>query len=510
MTAEVAILLHAHVPGLQLWRARHPQGPRVLRALVAAMRDVYLPLLRLLSDWGEAHPHGPPLLTLALSPSLVEAWDSAELRDAFEAQTQADLEALRAELSQRPEGPQHELAASTLRRVEALRDDLRGYQHDLASAFAAHTRAGRLALIPSAPTEAPLPLMATELVRQAHICAARAWFDRRFEGAAGDGFWLPGLAYDASVARSLRAQGVAWTVADALAWRAEGASPAALWTPAQPVEGLAVFPNHPESERLPYPLDPEEPAWRDPSGAEPLGAWPRPAWMAQPASGALSASRQHLYQPARAVAQAKKQARAATLRWKDLARETSHERPLLTVAWSLERFGGGWFEGPVFLRALLHEIEQDPQLALTTPSGWLAQGGAPTAGPLGASSASPDGYFGAWLDDSHAWQRGQTRRLERQLVALWGDPHQPPDPDAPLDPRRQGRRAAEVLRLLMLAQSGDHALLHASGLEGGLDLARQRLERAQALLAAADEPQADPTALLLRDLPTEQWFPTSL
>ncbi len=197
MNVQLHVTLSAHIPGLGIL-------PEADAWFYTAMRDVYLPLLRVLDDLATQDGGATPaLLSLALAPSLVQAWDDPARRTLFAQALREEIEARTRQVERLQGDPLEETATFYLRRAKALYDDFgERYQQDVMRAFLGHARRGVLDLLPMAVGQVPLPMLATAEAKRASVCATRRWWEARAELPWG-GLWLPGCAFDPSLATML-------------------------------------------------------------------------------------------------------------------------------------------------------------------------------------------------------------------------------------------------------------------------------------------------------------------
>jgi predicted glycosyl hydrolase (DUF1957 family) len=414
MKIALHLTLQAHVPGLR------GDGELSRRALLEATRDVYLPLLRALDDLSEVLGGAQgPSLSLSVSPALVSALGEEARRARLGAALEGERRR-RAEAVSRLEGdPLEEVASFYLRRAEALEADWGRYGQDLWGALRGHARAGRVALLPGVPGEAPLPLLATQEARRAALRAARRWADQ--QELPWGALWLPGCAWSPELRGLLSAEGVTSAVLGSQSWRGAAARPArGPWGPLRE-GGVTWFARHPEAE-APLRWPTQEPSWqRDLAAGEALRGWRR-GQEARSGEGLLRLAQgeeARVYEPARAAAQAKQKAALwlGALRAQALAaaERLELERPSICAAWPAELFGVGWFEGPIFLKEALRLAAEDAEIALVAHSAEAAQARRVQRATPGAGSWH-EGTFAAWVDPSTAWLQGAARQLERELV----------------------------------------------------------------------------------------------
>jgi 1,4-alpha-glucan branching enzyme len=176
-----------------------------------------------------------------------------------------------------------------------------------------------------------------------------------------------------------------------------------------------------------------------------------------------------LYDPARAARRAVQDARSFVVRRRQLiARLPASVRPPVIVApFDAELFGHWWYEGPLFLDALIRQLEVSEDLVMVSLGQHLADHG--TAGPcrVAASSWGEGGYNDTWLRPETAWVHLQLQQAAVEFQAL-----RHTHGDAPVSPLR-GRLLRQAARSLLLAQGSDWTFHLGRG--GGSPYAEARL-----------------------------------
>jgi 1,4-alpha-glucan branching enzyme len=132
--------------------------------------------------------------------------------------------------------------------------------------------------------------------------------------------------------------------------------------------------------------------------------------------------------------------------------------PIVTAPYDAELFGHWWFEGPLWLDALIRKIysEQDT-LCMITPSEYLEQYPPEETATPAPSTWGMNGYYEFWLNEENDWiypHIHQTARRMRKLVRFFKD--RPPDSLAQ-------RALNQAARSLLLAQSSDWAFIMKTG-----------------------------------------------
>ena len=132
----------------------------------------------------------------------------------------------------------------------------------------------------------------------------------------------------------------------------------------------------------------------------------------------------------------------------------SKDGPALVCSpYDSELFGHWWFEGPMFLDFLLRQawFDQD-EVALETPSDYLARNPTLAVVEVSPSSWGDGGFSSVWIDDSNDWIYPHQHRAETTMVELAG---RYAGTASPLEKRVLDQAARELL----LLQASDWAFI---------------------------------------------------
>jgi 1,4-alpha-glucan branching enzyme len=458
----LAIVLHTHMPyveGFGTW----PFGEEWLWEAIAGS---YLPLLELLD-------RGAPL-TLSLTPVLCDQLETPGLAQRFEAFVndvragthRRDAEGLRA--------AGHESLARELERAwgdyAGAVESLRGRGSDLLASLIAHAQ------WTSAATHAVLPLLATDAGVLLQVRSGVAAHRRRSAAQWGGGFWLPECAYAPWLDPPLHQAGVEATCVELTGRFAAGADE--HLRPYLSEAGVALVP----IDRATISL-----VWSE---------------RGYPASGPYRDYHHHTvhhhnvwsndggaYDHGAAVALAREHAADFVARTRARLRdavERSGERlpagGLVVCALDTELLGHWWYEGVVWLEAVLEEctrqglalvrvdeaLERHEPVALRATADWPA------------SSWGKDGDLSTWSGPAVAEMAFAARAAELALIA---------------SPRRAGDAA---VRELLALQASDWAFMVSRGL--AVPYAHERFDGHRRAFAAALEDGPGASAAGLRNL----------
>jgi len=170
-------------------------------------------------------------------------------------------------------------------------------------------------------------------------------------------------------------------------------------------------------------------------------------------------------------------ARATQIAW---AAQRSAVRPVVTTPYDAELFGHWWFEGPLFLDAVLREVARNGSFSATTPSDYLAANPTQQVAQPADSSWGEAGYFSVWLNEGNAWIYPALHAAEER-VAKAVAAH---DGDATWQLALQ-----QLCRELLLAQASDWAFIIKMQTTVGYAVTRTK-EHLSALDALADRIEA--------------------
>ncbi len=432
--ARIALVLHAHLPYV-----RHPGREDVLEEawLVQALIESYLPILELIDSW--SRDRVPFAMALGLSPTLIDMLDDPMLRR----RAQDRMAALQAIV-------ERELAASDL--APELRPPLvhhrehlvraaaryRSLAGDVVGAFAEVAREARLELFTTAATHAFLPnLVGLGEAIRAQLRIGVECYTRRF-GRPPQGLWLPECGFVEELDPLLAQLGIRWSVLDAHALATS--DPPALFGPYAPVctpAGIAMFGRDPESSDAVWSAEsgyPGHPLYREfhrdlgherdlrphlPALDDAGRGWPTGIKLF--AVTDRGADWKRAYDPEAAARQARADARRFLAGRADRARALRTvlgRAPVFVAPFDAELFGHWWFEGPLFLDALVREAAASPDVMLVTPSAELAARPELQVAMPSVSSWGAGGYRESWLDPKNAWVVREVRDAAEDMVRV--------------------------------------------------------------------------------------------
>ena len=466
MNGHLQLVLHAHLPFV-----RHPENAYHLEEnwLFEAILETYLPLVEVLQ--GLDRDGIPGRITLSVSQPLMAMLDDDLLRDRFEAHLARLVRLATQEVSRTSDDPSFgPIARYYLSRVIRLRDlYLNGLGRDLVGCFIRLHHQRRIELITCVGTHGFLPLMLREASRRGQVRAAARSFEARC-GFPSAGMWMGECAYTQGVDGLLAEAGVRFTFVDSHAIELASDRPlSGLMAPLLSPAGVAFFGRDPESssqvwsshEGYPGDLRYRE-YYRDVGFDRPLdevAPFIHPdgirvnTGLKYHRITSRTGDHKEAYDPhaaLEAVADHARHfvaARATQLAW---AAQRTSVRPVVTTPYDAELFGHWWFEGPLFLDAVLREIARNGSFTATSPSDYLAANPAQQVAEPAASSWGEAGYFSVWLNEGNAWiypaLHAAEERVAEAVAAHGSDPAWEP-------------ALSQLCRELMLAQASDWAFI---------------------------------------------------
>lgn len=487
----LALVLHAHLPYI-----RHPEYDDFLEEdwLFEAMSETYLPLLEMLERLEEESI--PCAITMSLTPPLCGMLRDPLLQRRFALRLDRHLELADKEAKRTKDDPEESEVVDFYRKRFAFqKEQFERYDRDLIGTFARFQTLGMLEICTCGATHGFLPLMALypEAVR-AQIQIAVHDYEAIFQRPPR-GIWLPECGYYPGLETILQEAGLRYFFVDTHGIQQASPPPvygvhAPLYTPA----GVAAFGRDPESSRQVwsskegYPGDFDYREFYRDIGydlplevirpyIQPTGDRKMTGFKYYRITGPTDQKK--FYKPAWAAAKAKLHAadflakREAQI---SLLASRMQQPPVVLAPYDAELFGHWWFEGPLFLEALVRVIhEKASPVRLTTPPAFLEAYPRQQIATPPFCSWGADGYAQVWLDPTNDWLYPHLHTATSRLIAL-----------ASAYPEADGilRRALnQMTREVLLAQSSDWAFIMKTGtsVQYAIRRSRDHLLRAQKL-----------------------------
>lgn len=513
MSSSLVIALHGHLPFLH-----HPEHEHFLEEdwLFEAVADCYLPLLQMLDGW--AVDDVAAQVTLGLSPPLLSMLAVPLLRDrttrALEARVTLAKRALDAHSL---DSPYRMALACSIDEAERGLHRWDACGRDLAAAFAAHQRAGRVELMTCSATHGLAPVLLDEQSIRAQVKEA-VKVHERYTGVRPRGIWLPECGIHPWALDVLADEELVFTFCEDRAVRFAWPPPQNdVYRPIFSPEGVALFPRDPGSAkevwsaREGYPGDfryrefyrdlgydaPEE--WLDAVHKQGTGAKKNVGVKLHRITGRVGLDEKLPYDPL-AAAQA-----VAEHAWHFARRRAEDARDVeaaigadacITAAFDAELFGHWWHEGPWFLDKFLRILatgEVDGRSCPRPVSAWTYLTEHPTqqVSYPAVSSWGDGGAFEVWCNPVNDWLWKRVHDAKARLAAAVD--RSGPNPGGLL-----GRALQQATREVMLGQSSDWPFILTMGTQMGYATRRPvvHLSRAHRLLAQLERGNLNETDLI--------------
>jgi 1,4-alpha-glucan branching enzyme len=516
----LALILHCHLPFV-----RHPEHAEFLeeRWLFEAITESYIPLIdlfeRLCADSISYK------VTLSISPPLCAMLSDPLLQSRYLLHIEKLIELAEKEIVRTKKQPEiNILAEFYLNQFQQAKATFEKCGRNLLKLFRALQDEGSIELITSGATHGYLPLMShiPNAVRaQVQIACLE---HRRHFGRGPLGIWLPECGFYPGVDQFLEASALRYFIVDAHGL---------LHAAPRPVYGLhapiyckpkgalsshvAAFARDPEASKQVWSADEGYPGdfdyrdfYRDIGFDLPLetiAPYIHPDQIRvhtgmkyYKITGKME--QKEIYN--RAVAEEKAKVHAANfiLNREDqvLSLATSmggtspaNRKPILVAPYDAELFGHWWFEGPLWIEALIRQLAANPKvLELTTPARYLREYPKNQVATPPSCSWGYKGYNEFWLNGENDWVYRPLHKAAHQMIKM---ANQFADSAGIL--RRALNQSA---RELLLAQSSDWAFIMKTGTSPPYAVARTKthLERFNRLIDEIDKNEVN--EIYLKDI----------
>ncbi|MFH0809310.1 MAG: 1,4-alpha-glucan branching protein domain-containing protein [Pseudomonadota bacterium] len=483
MRGYLLLILHAHLPFV-----RHPEHDRFREEdwFFEALTECYLPLLTRL---GRLSERGVPFqFALSLSPTLISMLEDELLQERYARHLERLTGLAEKELTRtRAEPDLHRLArfhhGLFQRRLEQFEVD---HRRRLLPAFRALRDAGHVEFLGGTATHAYLPLLRFQPAAIRAQLRAGAACCRQQLGADPQGIWLAECGYYPGLEHFLREAGARYFFLEThgVENSRPRRAPFAPYEPLRCPSGLVAFGRDQNTCRQVWSAEagyPGDPAYREfhhdiarDLPLEYLGSYFHDGLRAGTGIKYLRVTggtgEKQPYLPGSAAQKARLHAADFVFKLRRQVRylEERMERPPVVVApYDAELFGHWWFEGPIFLEALIRELAAQDEIRMITPSACLERSPAEFVAQPAASSWGAEGHNSVWLSEENDWIWPQLHQAAEAMGRLVSAAGEQPDPLT--------RRALDqALRSLLLAQGSDWPFMIRAGTTA--DYARRRLQ----------------------------------
>jgi len=497
-----SFVLHSHLP----YVLSHGSWPHGTDWLFEAAAETYVPLLDVCRRLADEGIHGG--ITLGITPILAEQLATEIFADGFVDYLTQKIEASEndvADFSRRGEGEMEGLARMWRDYYrEMLEHFTDRYDRDIISAFRKLQDEGVIEIITCAATHGYLPLLGYDEAVRAQVRLGVAAYRRHF-GVDPRGIWLPecayrpayhwefpiegaGAAYDrVGVEEVLYENGIDYFIIDSHlleggkavgAYLDRSGELRAIWD--------RFLAEHPETA-VDEPRQPYEPYLVSSSGSKKTASVftrdPKTAlvvWSGEhgyPGDGnyldfhkkhfpggnrywrvtgpKVDMGKKEVYRPEHIADRIGENAShfvglvSHTL---SEYRDQTGRGGIVTAPYDAELFGHWWFEGPMFIYRVLKEIHDNPEVSLTTLSGYYEQHPPRTVVSIPEGSWGEGGFHWIWFNDWTKWTWKHIYDAEGKMVRLAREHADTDDPGLARVLRQMGRE-------LLLMESSDWQFL---------------------------------------------------
>jgi 1,4-alpha-glucan branching enzyme len=345
------------------------------------------------------------------------------------------------------------------------------FRRDLTAVIRDLQSAGMIELLLSPATHPYLPSLPTDWSLTTQLQLGQHTLRHHF-GQTPTGLWLPELGFQNRLLAPIAHLPVQYFTTDLSSWAFQSKT-TTLKLRSIPAHSLTTITTTTTLSRLLWSTDlgyPGDPLYRAPDRDAETGL-------------ALWRNGQHhlaAYDPYYAFRRAREHAQHFRDTAVSLATSAAERTTLLIVPIDLELLGRRWFEGPIWLRALLELLLDDPQLELTTPDAYLAGHPPLHDGTLTDGSWGLNGDHQTWNGPHSRTIRSELLIAEEHMLRLAHRvTHQS---------ESQQRLLCQAARSLLLAQSSDWLLLagQPAFAEYATGRVRQHLSHVFSLCAACE------------------------
>ncbi len=465
-------MLHAHLPYV-----RHPEYPRFLEEmwLFEAISETYLPFLRMCNRLkADAVPFR---LTVSVSPTLSAMLTDPLLQTRYIEHLLRMIDLSDTEVRRTSGDADFEPLARMYAQMyrDCLHDFNEVYKRDITKGFRDLQKSGHLDLITTAATHCFLPLYEHyPKAIDVQINTAILSHGRTF-GANPSGLWLPECGYFPGLERHLKRNGIEYffTAAHAILF-SRPRVPYGVYSPVSCPNGIHAFGRDVPSSHAVWSSEEGYPGdvsyrdfYRDIGFDLPLDYVRR--WIHDGDIRIATGIKYYAItgaggrkRPYRTDVAAKKVGEHAEnfiyhrLKQVGKLRTLMDRPPIVVCPYDAELFGHWWFEGPLWLEAVLRGlVEHRSRLRLVTPKEYLEMYPENPRAVPSFSSWGNNGYAEVWLDASNDWIYPHVHKAIERMAELV---ERYPDEDG-----LKLRALNQAARELMLSQASDWPFIMKTG-----------------------------------------------
>ncbi len=463
-----SLVLHAHLPFV-----RHPEHDDFLEEdwLYEAISETYIPLLEVFEGLID---DGIPLrVSMSITPTLASMLADPLLQSRYLRRINQLIELAEREVQRTRWLPDFQHTARMyLARFQACRSFFEDrWRCNLLEAFRQLADASDLELLTCAATHGFLPLLSVNPAAVRAQLQVAVQTHRRLLGRDPRGIWLPECGYTPGVEKELARHGIRFFIVDAHGLlNAVPRPPCGVFTPIMAGSGVAAFGRDLESSRSVwsanegYPGDPEYRDFYRDVGFDLDYDYVRPYLHGLQTRLPIgikyhritgATDRKLPYRPEKARERvAVHAADFVSKRIRQVRRLHAETglRPLVLSPYDAELFGHWWYEGPLFVDAVLRRLHADRGAVRTmTPVQYLERHTELLEARLPFSSWGHQGYGEVWLNPTNDWIYPHLHRSADRMSRL-ADRFPNASP-------QQERALNQMARELLLAQASDWAFI---------------------------------------------------
>lgn len=510
---KILFLMHAHLPFV-----RHPEFERFFEEnwLFEAIAETYLPLVQAMRRLLEKGV--PGTLNLSVSPPLIEMLSDGSLIEKFSEHLKKQLELIEKEVARNAGTELEQLSRFYLSRQQTLIDLWENRLHrNLLAEFLELEKAGKLNLLTCVGTHPFLPAYQSDpaSIRMQLDVTVRC-FERAF-GRKPRGVWLPECGYFPGLDKFLAEFGLHYFFLETHGVLLATPTPKyGVFTPLRTTQGLYCmgreqkssmevwsrrtgYPGHPEYREFFTDIAKDRP--RDYLG-EYFFAGDTPIDSGFKYNRITGGEHKEIYRPWNAMRLAEDHARLFVVNREttisELLVNMEGNRAAMLCPYDAELFGHWWFEGPLFLEAMLERAASSSVIEFAGADEIMTSSADPESHEPAFSSWGEGGFGSVWINgetDKYYPQSYRLRAMIDHLIAI----RQKMGESSPRG-KLLTRYIKQMERELMLFQSSDWAfMIHNHSSDG---YARRRLddhynnghtlfaEACKAILKNTDKPAA--------------------
>ena len=479
--------MHAHLPYVH-----HPEFERFFEEnwLFEAIAETYLPLVQAMRRLLEKGV--PGTLNLSVSPPLIEMLSNENLIEKFSVHLQKQLNLIEKEVARNAGNEQESISRFYLSRQKSLIDLWENRIHrDLLKEFLELEKAGKLNLLTCVGTHPFLPAYQSdpESIRMQLSVTVRC-FERAF-GRKPKGVWLPECGYFPGLDKYLAEFGLHYFFLETHGALLASPPPKyGVFTPLRTKQGLFCmgreqkssmevwsrrtgYPGHPEYREFFKDIAKDRP--RDYLG-EYFFAGDTPIDSGFKYNRITGGEQKELYRPWNAMRLAEDHARLFVVNREatisELLVNMEGHKVTMLCPYDAELFGHWWFEGPIFLEAMLERAASSSVVEFAGADQVMTSSADPEAHEPAFSSWGEGGFGSVWINGETDRYYPQSYRLRAMIDRLKAI-REKLGKSTPCG-KLLARYIKQIERELMLFQSSDWAfMIHNHSADG---YARRRLE----------------------------------